>query len=235
MHVWFETQNFEDKQVIRAWCQNNTSSPLHLKYEAEFIFQEKKETQSGSLLALPNEPVIFSKASFIFPTAEFDTVRLLVFHKKELLLEKLHLRVQTDQETKEKPLSQNQIPPSSTLEQPVKKSAFDAEIDGLILDETRSKLAHDFYELFYNYWSAENVSTGGNTLVIREMPAQIGIGSQVVVEIDGRRLTTLNLQPRGEVVENLAKQLTAALVKHFNDPNNFMDIDSDDLNGSGIY
>lgn len=233
VRVWFETQNFEEKQVVRAWCQNITSSPLHLKYQADFTYQNQKETKSGGLLASPMESTFLRQASFIFPKGQFDTIRLQVFNKGEKIVDELYLRIPPK---KTPPLVE--VPNQSKDEIPApqkNKSVFDAEIDGLVLDETRSKLAHDFYELFYSYWTAENIPTQGHTLTIREMPARIGIGSQVVVEIDAKRLTTLNLQPRAEVVENLAKQLVGALVKHFNDPNNFLDLDSGDLNGSGIY
>lgn len=92
------------------------------------------------------------------------------------------------------------------------------EIDGLILDETRSKLAHDFYELFYANWRSGEEVSGNFTIVIREQPAQIGIGTRIIVEVDGEQLSNLNLQPRLEVLESLAAQLAESLRNHFQNP-----------------
>jgi curli production assembly/transport component CsgE len=106
-------------------------------------------------------------------------------------------------------------------------SLDDIEIEGLVLDESRSKLAHDFYELFYNSWRVieEDIKTG-YTITIREQPAFIGNGSRIVVDLDGTEITQLNLQPRIEVLESLSMQLVELL---------FNQIGAEDISGSGIY
>lgn len=229
---WIDTQTVDNKYVIRGWCQNNSPFPTQLKYHAEFFTEEEKLVRKGSVLASPLQPMILSKAIHVAEFGELDSMRLLIFHKNE--------QVHVSNFTIPKAKAIHELPSEKTVKTnpppaPAPPSSGDAEIDGLILDETRSKLAHDFYELFYNSWTAQGYSASGRNITIREMPNQIGIGSRVIVEVDGRRLTNLNLQPRAEVIERLANQLVEALNAHLQDPNNFQEIDSDDLNGSGIY
>jgi Curli assembly protein CsgE len=224
--AWVNVQQTDGKVVISSWCQNNTPSPLHLSYKAVLIYKDST-VQEGKTLALPNQPNLLLNGNFLVDDGHFDKVILLVYKKDEL--------VATAQAIGPKP-----EPPSQDLvRSPTsgRLSANDIEIEGLVIDETRSKLAHDFYELFYNSWSSVEEDIKLNySITIREQPVRVGIGTRISVELDGEEFTQLNLQPRAEVLEALAIQLVESLYTHIMHPDqSYQEIEAEDISGSGIY
>jgi len=77
------------------------------------------------------------------------------------------------------------------------------EIEGLVLDQTVSKIGHDFYDVFYTRWEPP-ANLGDFTVVIREKPARGGFGSLISVEVNEAELLELPLQPRYDVIEEAA-------------------------------
>lgn len=227
--AWIDLQQSDGKVVISCWCQNHTSSPLHLRYKA-VLFDQDSSVQTGKTLALPDQPNLLLNGNFLVPDGEFERVVLQVFLKDEL--------VATAQAVgpKPTPFASTEAPASSQLNEEI--SGFDdTEIQGLILDETHSKLAQDFYELFFNNWSSveEDIKTNF-TITFREQPNIIGIGSRVMVELNGEEVLQLNLQPRREIIETLALQLVESLYSQIMNPDqSYQEINTDDISGSGIY
>jgi len=81
------------------------------------------------------------------------------------------------------------------------------EIGGLVIDETRSKMGKDFFNLFYQYWEApENAQNF--MLTIEEQPVP-SLGTLVTVKIDDRQVYRSRLQPRYAVIESMAKRAVA--------------------------
>lgn len=81
------------------------------------------------------------------------------------------------------------------------------ELGGFVLDETRSKLARDFYALFYQNWEApEGVSNF--TITISEQPS-FGRGTQINVQIDYEQVYSARLQPKYEYIEAVSEQAVA--------------------------
>ena len=78
------------------------------------------------------------------------------------------------------------------------------EIDGLLVDETRTKMGRDFYELFYASWTAPEGAIGF-TLVVREQPMP-QMGTRVLVEINDQVVYHAQLQPRYEMIEEHAEE-----------------------------
>lgn len=78
------------------------------------------------------------------------------------------------------------------------------ELGGFVLDETRSKMGRDFYELFYQKWKAPK-NAGNYTLTITEQPS-IGRGSLVTLKLDYERIFSARLQPRYEYIEAVSEQ-----------------------------
>ena len=81
------------------------------------------------------------------------------------------------------------------------------KFEGMVLDETRSKMARDFYDLFYQQWTnpenAENY-----TLTIAEQPS-LGRGTQITITLDYQQIYTARLQPRYEYIEAVSQQAVA--------------------------
>ncbi|MBU2028277.1 curli production assembly/transport protein CsgE [Patescibacteria group bacterium] len=78
----------------------------------------------------------------------------------------------------------------------------DVEIDGLIMDQTKSKLGHDFANNFTLSW--ETAATGYN-IVIDEQ-ADFRAGSWVSLEVNGSLVFKALLKPNPEEIEALVKE-----------------------------
>ena len=227
--AWVDVQQIDGKVVLSCWCQNHTTSPLHLSYEAVLIDNDTL-VREGKTLALPNQPNLLLNANFLVQDGQFEKLQLSIFKNDEL--------VASAQSVGPKPEDPVTTSPNEARPHDADNLNLDgAEIEGLVLDETRSKLAHDFYELFYNGWTAVEEDIKKNyAITIREQPSGIGIGTRIMVELDGQELLQLNLQPRTEIVESLALQLVESLYNQILNPDqSYQEIGTEDILGSGIY
>lgn len=227
--AWVDLQQTDGKTVISCWCQNHTSSPLLLSYQAVLIDKDTL-VREGKTLAIPEQPNLLLNANFLVEDGQFERVILKVFDKKEMVAS-----TQAFGPKPEVPVANIQVNP---LPQTVEPMSLDgAEIGGLVLDETRSKLAHDFYEQFYNGWSSVEEDIKVNySISIREQPSGIGIGTRILIELNGEEVLQLNLQPRAEIIESLAVQLVESLYTQIMNPDqSYQEINTDDISGSGIY
>lgn len=234
--VWLDSQEVDGKKIIVGWCRNNTSSPVYFNYEAVLKLRGKEpDIQKAQTLALPNITTLLTKAIFTIKDADFEYIHLSLLTKENELLAFDKIDAPPPQQKIVAVVPPPTDPPTHQKDNRSKSNFIELEIDGLILDETRSKLARDFYETFYRNWSTLQIDAHGQTITIREMPARIGIGSVVVVEVNDKTITQLNLRPQTEVIEDLAGQLVGLLENYLTDPNNHSVIEGDDLIGSGIY
>lgn len=227
--AWVDMQQTDGKAVISCWCQNHSSSPLHLSYQAILVDADTL-VREGKTLAIPEQPNLLLNANFLVEDGQFDQVILKIFLKNELVAIS-----QAFGPKLEVPVATHPTVPLPISAEPLGLDG--AEIGGLVLDETRSKLAHDFYEQFYNSWSSveEDIKTN-YSISIREQPTGIGIGTRVMVELNGEELLQLNLQPRLEIIESLAAQLVETLYTQIMNPDQqYQEINSEDISGSGIY
>ena len=81
----------------------------------------------------------------------------------------------------------------------------DVEIDGLIIDQTKSKMGHDFASDFSLSW--DTAATGYN-MVIDEQ-ADVRAGGWVSIEINGNLVFKALLKPNTEEIENLVREAVA--------------------------
>jgi len=78
------------------------------------------------------------------------------------------------------------------------------EVDGMVLDETISKIGRDFYSVFYQYWEAPEKAYN-YTISISEQPSP-SLGTIVTVEVNDTPVYRSRLQPRYEIIEQASKQ-----------------------------
>ena len=109
-----------------------------------------------------------------------------------------------------------------------------SDLNGLVVDETITKVGRDFYEVFYRQWEAP-ASEMSYTIFIKELPAP-GRGSQVLVYMDDTELFNQAVQPRYEVIEELAAY-SVQLVTHYvaNYESMSQQLGNEDQQGSGIF
>jgi len=77
------------------------------------------------------------------------------------------------------------------------------EIDGMVIDETRSKIGRDFYDVFYQYWQAPP-NASQFTITISELPVQ-GMGSLIYVKVNDTETFRHRLQPRYDIIQEAAR------------------------------
>ncbi|WP_367730791.1 CsgE family curli-type amyloid fiber assembly protein [Gracilimonas aurantiaca] len=86
------------------------------------------------------------------------------------------------------------------------------EIDGLIIDETRSKMGKDFFDVFYQQWIApENALNFTITIQERPMP---GLGTIVSVKVNDQNTFQTRLQPKYELIQQYGWQAVVATHQH---------------------
>jgi hypothetical protein len=77
-------------------------------------------------------------------------------------------------------------------------------IDGLVMDETQTKIGRDFYDVFYSHWEAPP-DAHNFTITVKEQPMP-SLGTRVVVELNSQTVFQTRLQPRYAYIEQAAKR-----------------------------
>ena len=107
------------------------------------------------------------------------------------------------------------------------------EIDGLIIDETRSKIARDFYDLFYKKWIAP-VGAKNFSIYIREEPSR-GRGAQVSLTLNEQKIFQNFVPPRYDALENVVNFAIRVTRARLSDQANIdTQLKEEDQMGSGI-
>ena len=120
-------------------------------------------------------------------------------------------------------------PPTAARHAP----APDLEISGLVIDETRTKVGRDFYELFFNRWNPP-LEANAHLITFKELPAR-GRMAQVAILVDGNQIALRFLQPRADIIEIEAQRVAEALVGYFRNLSQYKkDLESEDQSGTGI-
>lgn len=107
------------------------------------------------------------------------------------------------------------------------------EIDGLIIDETRSKIARDFYDLFYKKWippaGASNFS-----IFVREAPSR-GRGARVSLTLNEQKIFENFVPPRYDALEEVVNFAIRIARARLNTQKNIkQQLNEEDQMGSGI-
>ena len=110
----------------------------------------------------------------------------------------------------------------------------DLELDGMIFDETKTKAGKDFYDFFYSNWVAP--PNARNYLIyITEKPYRLTT-TQIEIRINEFVVFVSFLQPRAEIVEQLAEQAVAQTQLYLANYEELMrQLEGDDQAGTGIF
>jgi curli production assembly/transport component CsgE len=108
------------------------------------------------------------------------------------------------------------------------------EIDGLLVDETITKVGRDFYDLFYQNWEAP-LGARNFTIVFKEKPVP-GLGTLISLQIEDEEVFMQRLPPRYSIVEEFAKYAVFQARDHLQQKQQLQDqLELFDQSGSGIY
>lgn len=109
----------------------------------------------------------------------------------------------------------------------------EVEIEGLIIDQTRSKMGHDFYQEFVNSWE-EPPGVKSYNIVIGEQNDP-RLGNWVVLEI-GDSVYRALLKPRAEDISQAASEAIAATRDYLLNLAEYeKSLEEKDMKGKGIY
>lgn len=115
-----------------------------------------------------------------------------------------------------------------------KTNDAELEIDGLIVDDTKTKSGKDFYDMFYSLWippsSARNYS-----ITISEKPYRLNY-TLIEVSINENIVYQSVLQPRQDIVESQSNEAISYSQDYLQNYEEIMNMmNGEDLKGSGIF
>ena len=119
-------------------------------------------------------------------------------------------------------------------EKPKVINSDDIEIQGLIVDQTQTKLGHDFYDVFYDNWQPPQ-NSGNFTIVIDEKPLP-QLGTQVTIKINDNDVFQQMLQPKYDTIVETARygvQVCTAYIENYEQIQK--QLTGGDMAGTGIY
>lgn len=120
------------------------------------------------------------------------------------------------------------------VKQPDKSGDLEIEIDGLLVDDTKTKTGKDFYDLFYGSWEAPKVAKNF-TITISEKPFRLS-STLIVVSINDTPVYQSVLQPRQDIVEGLSQDAISTTQNYLANYEEIMkQLNGDDMVGSGIF
>lgn len=111
---------------------------------------------------------------------------------------------------------------------------LELEIDGLLIDETRTKAGHDFYDLLFSAW--EGPAEAKNYMIrISEKPFRANM-TMLEVYVNDELVVNTVLQPRRDLIVELAEGITRSLEEYLvNYSLIILQIENEDQSGTGIY
>jgi len=115
-----------------------------------------------------------------------------------------------------------------------KDKDFEIEIDGLLVDDTKTKTGKDFYDLFYSGWLAP-AGAKNYSITVSEKPFRL-TSTLIIVLINDNPVYQSVLQPRQDIVESLSAEAIATTQSYLANYEEIMkQLNGDDMAGSGIY
>ena len=114
------------------------------------------------------------------------------------------------------------------------KNEVELEIDGLLLDETKTKSGRDFFDYFYRHWEAPPEARN-YSILIKEKPFRLST-TMIEIFINETRIIQSFLQPRAELIEILAAESIATTKMYLIRYEEIVkELDGYERSGSGIF
>lgn len=115
-----------------------------------------------------------------------------------------------------------------------KSKDYEIEIDGLLVDDTKTKTGKDFYDLFYNSWEAPK-GAKNYTITVSEKPFRL-TSTLIIVSINDNPVYSSILQPRQDIIEGLTTDALFTTQSYLSNYEAIMkQLNGDDMAGSGIF
>ena len=123
---------------------------------------------------------------------------------------------------------------AETKQQQEQSTDANLELDGMLFDETKTKSGRDFYDYFYNAWQAPP-GASNYSVFITEKPYRL-MTTLIEVKINETTVFQSFLQPRGDIVEQLAQQAVARTQLYLANYEELKrQLEGEDRSGTGIF
>jgi len=108
------------------------------------------------------------------------------------------------------------------------------EITGLIIEQTMTRIGYDFYENFFILWKAPKGIKDYNIFISEKASSEWG--SLVQIKVDSNVVWDRALKPRGEEIEEAAKEATVATKEFLDNYEEYKkQLGGEDMKGDGIF
>lgn len=154
-----------------------------------------------------------------------DSSKLVKQQQTQELLKKLLQEAQTEVLQEQQEQNANQKTDSEDV---------GLEIDGLVMNETKSKIGQDFYEMFFTRWHAPS-NAKNYSLTISEKGAGAW-GSWVLIQVNETVIYQNRLKPNTLEIEEAAQSAISIVYNYLVNYEEYKkQLSGDDLKGSGIF
>ncbi len=114
------------------------------------------------------------------------------------------------------------------------KGDVELEIDGLVIDQTKTKSGREFYDLFFRDWNPPQGAKNYSIFIV-EKPFRLN-QTFIEISINETRVYQSFLQPRYDFIENMAKESIASTAYYLAQYEEILrQLGGEDTSGTGIY
>lgn len=108
------------------------------------------------------------------------------------------------------------------------------EIDGLVMDETMTKVGRDFYDMFFSIWVAPQKAKN-YTITVKEMVLP-GLATQIIILVNETEIFKQRVQPRYEVLEQMSQYANQKAMQYLNNYEKMKaQLEDEDQQGTGLF
>jgi curli production assembly/transport component CsgE len=110
----------------------------------------------------------------------------------------------------------------------------DVEIEGLLIDQTRSRIGHEFYQDFVSFWEAPAGARHYNLVISEQNDPRYG--SWVSIEINDNLVYRAPVKPRAEDIAESAQGAIEVVRDFLSRWEEYeKSLEEEDMKGKGIY
>ena len=242
---WIEEQRHEGGLEVAVNYLSDDGEIVLIDYEIEVLADDQSLSEyeaKGQFLSVPRLPILL-KSLIIRQTEKSLSLRLrLLKDDHQIWQEEWSLQgggplAQQDPKAAPDVASEAALVPPSAKPKDRLNSPYheDAEIGGLIIDESRTKLGRDFYEQFFSKWIPPQGIGDSYMIKIKELPS-FGRVSRISVQVNDQPLMTRSLSPNfGQLEANVNASIRGVRSYLVQSQQLSKDLENEDQLGSGIF
>lgn len=196
-----ELSYFEELVSVTGTAENLDDGIKNLSYTLSVIKKNKQTTntsnnsQNGEFILNPNEKKILSTTKINQSTQDEIIILLLLYDENGILVGKDRVIVEEKK---------------SNL---IKKNEAELEINGIVSDDTKTKVGKDFYDIYFSKYNSEAIK--GNQIVLIEEQQSIGRTTILRITIDNKLISEFIANPNEEFLTQKAEEVIQITKKYF--------------------